>query len=300
MEKEYIQVGMDNAEKSTHAIYADGGIAILDNINEMPRDHNDNFRLKDVLVIIACTEGKMSICVNTKRCTVRANDFLICASNGVFNDCMVSPDFKGRIICVSHEAIRDTIRIENSMWNKAFRIKDDPVVRVSGEGTGLFAAYNALIDARTATSGRMYTREVMISMIRAMLYDILAELSEFVDPPGGGLIQQKDILFKRFVELLSSQEVKPRSVAWYSERLCVSPKYLSTVCKQVSGKTAFRWIDEFVITDIRQQLRYSGRSIKEIACHLDFPNISFFGKYVKKHTGMCPSEYQRQLREEAE
>jgi AraC-like DNA-binding protein len=46
--------------------------------------------------------------------------------------------------------------------------------------------------------------------------------------------------------------------------------------------------------DIIRMLKYSDKSIKEIALELDFPNISFFGKYVKAHLGVSPKAYRRQ------
>ena len=87
-------------------------------------------------------------------------------------------------------------------------------------------------------------------------------------------------------------------VTWYAEELHVTPKYLSTTCKNVSGKTANIWINQFVVKDICQLLRYSEMSIKEISEHLNFPNLSFFGKYVKSHLGVSPKEYRQQIRDE--
>ena len=72
-----------------------------------------------------------------------------------------------------------------------------------------------------------------------------------------------------------------------------SPKYLSSVVKEVSGKTAARWIDESVILEAKALLKYSGMSIQEIAYHLNFSTQSFFGKYFKQHTGTSPSRYKR-------
>ncbi len=66
---------------------------------------------------------------------------------------------------------------------------------------------------------------------------------------------------------------------FYARRLNITPKYLSTVSKDVSGKTAARWIDEAVILEAKSLLRYSGMSIQEIAYHLNFSTQSFFGKY---------------------
>ncbi|MBQ8224251.1 MAG: AraC family transcriptional regulator [Bacteroides sp.] len=43
----------------------------------------------------------------------------------------------------------------------------------------------------------------------------------------------------------------------------------------------------------KQRLKYSSKPIKEIVYEFDFPSASFFGKYVKKHTGMSPGEYRK-------
>ena len=73
----------------------------------------------------------------------------------------------------------------------------------------------------------------------------------------------------------------------------LTPKYLSSAVKEVSGKTAARWIDEAVIPEAKTLLKYSGMSIQEIAYHLNFSTQSFFGKYFKLHTGTSPSRYKR-------
>lgn len=296
MKEEYFQISMDNAENLSQTVYMDGDIAILDSLNELPNDHNS---IKvGIFIIMACLEGKMSISINSKGYTVHANEFLFCMPNTVLNDCMVTPDFKGKILCLSPRVIQETMRMDSVLWDKAFRIKEDPIIHVDMEGVELFQAYSTVIALRIKAYRRVYRKEVMTSLIRTTLYEILSELSGYVNSLDGELLQQKDLLFKRFLELLTSCEVKPRSVAWYADKLYITPKYLSTVCKIVSGKTAFEWINEYVMTDIRHQLKYSSRSIKEISDYLGFPNISFFGKYVKSHTGFNPSDYRKQLHQE--
>lgn len=296
MKEEYFQISMDNAENLSQTVYMDGDIAILDSLNELPNDHNS---IKvGIFIIMACLEGKMSISINSKGYTVHANEFLFCMPNTVLNDCMVTPDFKGKILCLSPRVIQETMRMDSVLWDKAFRIKEDPIIHVDMEGVELLQAYSTVIALRIKAYRRVYRKEVMTSLIRTTLYEILSELSGYVNSLNGELLQQKDLLFKRFLELLTSCEVKPRSVAWYADKLYITPKYLSTVCKIVSGKTAFEWINEYVMTDIRHQLKYSSRSIKEISDYLGFPNISFFGKYVKSHTGFNPSDYRKQLHQE--
>ena len=98
--------------------------------------------------------------------------------------------------------------------------------------------------------------------------------------------------FQHFLDLLHSNEVKHRTVESYASELCISPKYLTAICKKNSGKTANEWITEQVLEDIRYYLRQTDLSIKQICDRLGFPNPSFFGKYVKDHFGMTPMEFR--------
>lgn len=180
-------------------------------------------------------------------------------------------------MCLSSRVVQETMRMDNVLWSKAFRIKENPIIHVDKEGVELFHAYNMVAALRIKAHQRSYRRETITLLVRTLIYEILSELSGYVNSPGGDMARQKDILFKRFLELLSSCEVKPRGLTWYADKLYVTPKYLSTVCKLVSGKTAFEWINEYVMTDIRHQLKYSDRSIKQVSDYLNFPNISFFG-----------------------
>ena len=82
-------------------------------------------------------------------------------------------------------------------------------------------------------------------------------------------------------------------VKWYANELCLTPKHLSTSIQQVSGKTANQWIDEMTLQEVCRQLKFTNRSIQEIAYDLNFPNQSFFGKYFKHHIGCSPGVYRQ-------
>lgn len=101
-----------------------------------------------------------------------------------------------------------------------------------------------------------------------------------------------EALYARFKDLLFLWRGKERRVSTYASELCVSPKYLTTVVKEVSGKTTTEWIDETVVGEIEHMLCHTQFSIKEIAIELNFPNLSFFGKYFKAHKGMSPKTYR--------
>ena len=122
----------------------------------------------------------------------------------------------------------------------------------------------------------------------SILYRHRPELQEEAAKP----LKREEILFKEFIRLVSEHHRKERRVDFYAERLFLSPKHFSTVIKKVSGKTAGQWIDEYVILEAKNLLKYSDDAIKEIVYKLHFPNQSVFYKFFKARTGLTPSEYR--------
>lgn len=291
-EQIYHQVDFDNIPKEVEMDYMDGDIAILDDLKEIP--HFDTIKLNAILILI-CTEGKLQLNMNTNAHTVYPNDILLCLPNIILNNCMISPDFRGKVLCLSTRIIQQFLPLEKDIWNKIFHINQNPILHIGEEGAVLFKQYYSLISLKINQPRHAYYKNVMLSLIHASLYELLADMDKYVTSSAPDSTRQTDCLFRKFIELLSNSEVKKRSVSHYAEQLFVTPKYLSSVCKQVSGKTAFEWINDYVIEDITYLLKYSDKSIKEIYQYLDFPNISFFGKYVKAHLGVSPTEYRKMI-----
>lgn len=104
---------------------------------------------------------------------------------------------------------------------------------------------------------------------------------------------RREELCDRFFHLLALHHAQERSVTFYASELCVTPKYLSTVVKGLSGKTASAWIREEVVREIEFRLCHTQCSVKEIAYGLNFSNCSFFGKFFKAERGVSPLLYRR-------
>ena len=101
------------------------------------------------------------------------------------------------------------------------------------------------------------------------------------------------VLYDRFMDLLFEVSPIKRSVTFYTEKLCVTPKYLSSIVKEYSGKTACEMIREKTLNEMTYRLRYTTETVKEIAFQLDFPTLSFFGKFFKSFMGMSPMKYRK-------
>lgn len=103
---------------------------------------------------------------------------------------------------------------------------------------------------------------------------------------------RKAELTSRFLNLLADHFKNEKKVQYYASALYITPRHLSQVVKQVTGKTAGELIDEMVIREAKVLLTGHILNVSEVAELLSFSNSSFFGKYFKKYTGTSPSAYR--------
>ena len=173
---------------------------------------------------------------------------------------------------------------------------DDPELMCEELGDVLMqVVFHAQIERETRGKETHFTYDIINGLIAATIYkvgDILTHyLTEHpeVDSP---IHNRAEEYFRQFTELLGEHYKHERSVGFYARQLCITPKYLTTLIKRISGKSVSEWIDNYVILEAKTLLKYSNMSVQEIAYYLNFPNQSFFGSYFKRNAGMSPSQYK--------
>lgn len=286
------QFSLEDLNKYVKVDYLDGDIALITNIHNIPEF--GLIRLDAVRMLI-CTKGTLQISLNTGTYVLQANDVMYCTPNTLTQKAVGSDDLECWGIFLSTRMAKRFLSPNNDLRDKFFYLTKNPVFHINPNEIHVFEEYQRLLMLRTSASENPYQKGIMTSLTYSVFYELLANLDKHSVPVENALVRQGDILFKKFIELLLDHKVKVRSVSYYADKLFVTTKYLSAVCKQVCGKTAFDLINEFVMEDITDLLKYSEKSIKEIADYLDFASISFFGKYIKAHTGMSPTEYRKYL-----
>ena len=95
-----------------------------------------------------------------------------------------------------------------------------------------------------------------------------------------------------FMRLVEESDGRIRRVDEFASQLNVTPKYLSTILKEVMNRRPSTYIKLYTLKAIERRLRFTDMTMQEIANDLNFPNPSFFGKYCKEHLGMTPLEYR--------
>lgn len=109
--------------------------------------------------------------------------------------------------------------------------------------------------------------------------------------------QSTPTLLFRFRELLATHFLEWTKPGQYASALCISADHLNEVVKQHTGQTASAMITERRILEAKRLLLHATESIKEIAWHLQFNEVSYFNKFFKQHTGYTPASFRESLRE---
>lgn len=284
---------LENEALREVAIYCDNHIALIENLHSV--EYEKAVR-SDAFIMTLCLEGSGTVYIDGTLHTVRANELLLFRPGIVIERGSISENNKYRCVVLSREYIRQMFLVSNSSWDVLQFLRDKPVLPLTEDEVLIFSKYYDLIRTKATLPRRHNHREVLDALVYAFVCEFRDTVERFVQikPP---VYSAGERLFKNFLEVLGSSFPKDRTVMSYADRLHITPKYLSSICKEFSGKTASDLIDESVLKDIRYMLERSDKSIKEIANELNFPNISFFGKYVKKHTGMSPKQYRENLKQ---
>jgi AraC family transcriptional regulator, transcriptional activator of pobA len=108
---------------------------------------------------------------------------------------------------------------------------------------------------------------------------------------------QIDADFNRFLQLVDAHFREQHSVQFYLNELNVSEKKLGALTKQHLGASPLQAIHQRLVLEIKRLLLFGEESHKEIAYSLGFDSPASFSAFVKKKTGMTPSELQTSVAE---
>lgn len=271
--------------------YFDGEIGFADDIHSVVKLVSA-FKVNFVAMLF-CTKGSISMKINSVPYTIQANDGLMVDMQSVVSDITHDQEMSCKIICISLEG--GITFMTKSVFEAFLRIKHNPVVHFTSDEMQLMSYYYelALFKMEHPDVGSA-SKESMHTILKAYVLDMIANLTRhYGEEPNLAMMRQGDKIFHKFIMLLTTGNGVQRSVKDYANELCVSPKYLTSICRKHEGKTASELITLYTVGHIKQQLLYSTLSIKEISLQQGFDNLSFFGKYVKKHLGCSPNNYRK-------
>lgn len=143
-----------------------------------------------------------------------------------------------------------------------------------------------------------YSRDIMLTHIDSILkYSQRFYKRQFINRAelsGKTVSKFNNALSVYFSQGLLQTKGLPTVNAMASQ-LNLSPRYLSDLLKQETGKTAIELIHIFLVNEAKNLLKGESQNISEIAYMLGFENLPYFSRLFKKETGLSPNQFKKQL-----
>lgn len=248
----------------------------------------------NALIIGVGTEGETSPTSNLQEFRLKKDSLFIFSPKHILQ-VQSNNRFKAHLIVIAPDFLK-RINIDTKRMMPLFlQFGSLPCMELTHAESQSLRSFISMVEQELKGSETDFSSEIIGGLIAATIYkvgDILTHyLTEHpeVDSP---IHNRAEEYFRQFTELLGEHYKHERSVGFYARQLCITPKYLTTLIKRISGKSVSEWIDNYVILEAKTLLKYSNMSVQEIAYYLNFPNQSFFGSYFKRNAGMSPSQYK--------
>lgn len=240
-------------------------------------------------LFILCMRGECEMSIHLAEHKIQANNIVTILPETFIHVHRQSPDCQLYIVGFNKELL-NSANFFSSTMNYLSSLIESPVVSLQPETADLFKDYFMLL----IKMGRMETINPNKELTSTMLLTILHGVGSIHQniSVSKRMFNRGEEIVKRLVQYVIKHYSKERSVAFYADLLHISPQHLSTTVNKVAGKTVTDIIAKLVVTDAQAKLKSTDLTIQEIAYSLNFPDISFFGKYFKRYTGMSPKQYR--------
>lgn len=248
--------------------------------------------------IVHCTRGRILVEVGgQQQVKVQPGQMLLIPAGKLVQPMLISTDIEASALLISDRVLRSLLSNQMDVWNRALYMKEIYVIKGSEWLDGVRSFANSVFSREDKKP--VLSKDLTLAFLHTVLLLICEELvqHENMELNDDDTSDRDKAIFSHFLELLSKETQKRKQVSFYAEKLFITPKYLSTVCRKVSGKSPIRWITENVMEDCYAMLRNTTLSVKEISNQLGFPNSSFFSQYFREQAGLTPVEYRTKYKE---
>jgi AraC family transcriptional activator of pobA len=107
-------------------------------------------------------------------------------------------------------------------------------------------------------------------------------------------LRPADPTVEKLRHLVEENFRRERLLAFYAEKLLMTPDRLNDHVKRATGVTAGHLIRQRVLTEAKRQLVFTNQPIHEIAYDLAFSDPSHFARFFRQQTGATPQAFREQ------
>lgn len=244
------------------------------------------------LTVALCVSGEGEVVIGMKRYSFKKNSLLMLNPNQYVQSFRNEGNVKIMALGCNLEIVENIMPKLSGLLPVLIHNPMESVINVDDHQSEMIQEYMEMIARKLDMPKTPFKKAKLTSLLQSMLSEILEfhyTEADGSERPGS---RKEEILSKFIIEVVQHFRSE-RSVSFYADRLCMTPKHLSAVCKDITSRTASELIDHYVIMEAKIMLTETDFTIQEISTKLNFANQSFFGKYFKHLTGMSPSYFRK-------
>lgn len=247
--------------------------------------------LSNHIAHILCTGGQCWFRFNGKDNLLSEGNAMVLPLQRLAEDIRPSSDFQVTCIYIRPEIIEIPRAINGTKMRGSTEIFTNPIIHLNKEEYVLILRDFLNLEWRLAHREQVFRDRTLYHAMQNMVLDLCA--AYFSRSPNDVVSSKYVEVMAGFIGLLENREyVQHRTLDYYSDKLNVTPKYLSNVTRSYTGKGGSYWINRFTIIYIRKLLDNTMQSLSEIAEDMGFSSLAHFNTFFRKHMGMNPSDYR--------
>lgn len=270
----------------------EGQFAFKELTEVLGRDFLGQSFISDGFIFSLCTRGTMRIRLNYSEYEVPVKGLCVVPPKHIFSALEFSPDFEGKVLFVSIDFVHHIPMTPDFDWLK--NVSALPCVVLGDDMLNDLVELYAMIERYNGRAGM--SEKVRNSLVLSLLL-IVASAFENSTQIDDCPCSRAESITRRFFDLLLQYFERERTVAFYADRLCVTPKYLSVAVKSITHYSVQMWINEVVLFEAKRALRATDLTVQQISEKLHFPNSSSFVRFFRTHVGVSPLRYRRMKEE---
>lgn len=248
-------------------------------------------RLDGYLTHALCLDGAMDFDFNGNRFKFSKGDLLIVRKGRMIENINLSDDFKVRVIYVDAGYIEHCTPQSNYGMKGQLALFMNPVMKLTPRQFELCSKDFDSLEYRYLTTNFPFYEEGIRCALQLLIIDFFNFHAYLYGE--SAITTQYAAIMEKFLSLLDTGIYrKHREVTYYASEICITPKYLSEVCKKVSGHSANFWINRYTSLDISRQLRNKSLTFVQISDMFNFSSPGYFSRYVQNNLGLNPSDYR--------
>lgn len=277
----------------------DNSIVISDNFDkeiQMDTYTRDTIKLSSTMALYFCIAGEVKFRQGAREFTMRKDDVTFTRSGVLSQVTGMSSDVKYFMLITDEKFYFPTFNGKD-VPDVQRVLAANPVCQLSESSIEECVMLYKLLKKRLQAGDDIsLQKDIVRGYLQAIIFVVYSAYLSANGVCESGQVRpasRQQEIFDNFMKLMKENYTQERKIAWYADKLCVTPRYLSRIIRETSGHFASEYIDIFVISEAKHLLHSRKYTVLQVSEMLNFSSQSLFGRYFKNLTGYSPSDYQQ-------